>query len=296
MRNAWKLLRDSAAGWLDDEAARLSAALAYYAVFSLAPLLVIVVFIISLVFGQEAAEGRISREVSGLVGSQTGSTIQAAVAATSQSRGAGLLATLVGMAVLLFGASSVFTELKNSLNAIWGVKVRPGRTMTTLIRDRFLSFSMILGIGFLLLISLVISAAIAALSEFMAGALPLPPLVWQSADFLFSFLVTTVLFAMIFRILPNVILRWKDVLPGALLTAGLFTVGKAMIAWYLGTSAVVSSFGAAGSVVVILLWVYYATGILFFGAEFTKVRMRQAGHDTVPDRRACLVSSSAAET
>lgn len=287
------LLKEAGLGWVNDNASRLSAALAYYAIFSIAPLLVIVIFILAAVFGEDAATGEIAKQLSSLVGSSAAETIQSAITATNAARKTGIIATITGFAVLLFGASSVFGELKNSLNSIWGVAVKPGRTILTLIRDRFLSFSLVLCIGFLLLVSLLISAGIAGLSSYLSKTLGVPATVWQVTDFLISLCVTGVLFAMIFKILPNVILSWQDVAAGGLITALLFTAGKSAIAWYLGTSSVASSFGAAGSLVIILLWIYYATSILFFGAEFTKAWVRARTGRITPHRHAYLLHSEA---
>ena len=289
----WSLLKEAALGWVADNASRLSAALAYYTVFSLAPLLVIVVFLIGLFYGEEAARGQVSQQLSSLMGSAAAETIESAIAATSRMEKTGWIATASGVAVLLFGATSVFGELKNSLNHIWGVEVRPGRTVLTLIRDRFLSFSLVLCVGFLLMVSLLISAAISLVSTYMAGYFSLPTAVWQAVDFLVSVVITGVLFAMIFKVLPNVILAWQDVAAGGLLTALLFTIGKSVLAWYLGTSSVASSFGAAGALVVVLLWFYYTTSILFFGAEFTKAWVKQRVGQITPHRRAYLLAPPA---
>jgi membrane protein len=283
-------LKDAGLGWMRDNATRMSAALAYYAIFSIAPLLVIVVAIVGLVYGDEAAHGQVAGQVSSLVGETAGESIQAAVAATGRSTSTGVMAAVISFAVMLFGASTVFGELKTSLNAIWGVAAKPGRAIATLLHDRFLSFALVLCIGFLLLISLVVSAVVAGVSEFMGHALSIPPSVWRCVDFVTSLGVAVVLFAMIFKILPNVALRWRDVLPGAIFTAVFFAIGKAGIAWYLGTNSVASSFAAAGSVIVILLWVYYATCILFFGAEFAKAWMLRSGRTIVPDRHGMLLA------
>jgi len=257
-------------GWSKDSASRFSAALSYYAVFSLAPLLVIIIAITGLVFGDEAAKGQISSQISGLIGPNAGETVQSAVAAVGASKKAGLLASAMGFATLLLGASTVFGELRSSLNLIWGVKVRPGMAVSTFLRERVLSFSLVLSTGFLLLVSLMVSTIITAVSTYLASRLPLPPGIWKSADFVLSILVVGILFGMIFKVLPDVRLRWEDAAPGAIVTALLFTFGKAMLAWYLGTNSAASAFGAAGSVIVILLWVYYTSCLLFFGAEFTK--------------------------
>lgn len=283
------IAKDAALAWSADNASRLSASLAYYAIFSLAPLLVIAIAIVGLVFGEEAARDQIAGEMSGWVGPDAARTIQDAVAAMS-SKSASTTALIIGFATLLLGASTFFGELKNALNLIWGVTIKPGTPISTLIRDRILSFSMVLSIGFLLLVSLVISAAVAALSAWLAANLPLPAAVWKVLDFCLSVAVITALFAMIFKRLPNVILRWKDVLPGALLTALLFAFGKGLIAWYLGNSSAASPFAAAGSLIILLLWLYYASCILFLGAEFTKICTVRYGHPITPDQHAVLTN------
>lgn len=277
MRDIPAILKEAAFGWVNDNAGRLSAALAYYAVFSIAPLLVIFVSIVGLVFGADAARGQVGTQLAGLVGQPAAETIQQAVAATGRSQAAGIWATLAGFLVLLLGASTVFGELKSALNMIWGVRVRPGRAIRTVIRDRFLSFSLVLSIGFLLLVSLAVSTALAALGDYLAGALPLPPLVWRMLDAVVSVTVISALFAMIYKILPDVVLRWRDVAAGAVFTALLFTAGKTVLAWYLGRNSMASAFGAAGALIVLLLWFYYATCILFLGAEVVKAWVRHRG-------------------
>ena len=268
---------------------RLSSSLAYYAIFSLAPLLVIVVSIAGLVFGEEAARGQLAQQIATLAGAGAGDAIQAAVHSSASHQTTGVLATIIGSAVLLFGASTVFAELKDALNIIWGVIVRPGRPFLTMVRDRFFSFSIVLAIGFLLLISLVISILLAALGMYMSGRLQFPSAVWQGWDFLISFTVVSCLFAMIFKLLPNVLIGWRDVWLGSVSTAFLFTVGKFVIGYYLAASSIASSFGAAGSVVIVLVWIYYSACILFFGAEITKVYARKFGSGVVPNSRAVLV-------
>lgn len=268
---------------------RLSSSLAYYAIFSLAPLLVIVVSIEGFVFGEEAARGQLAQEIATLAGAGAGDAIQAAVHSSASHQTSGVLAKIIGSAVLLFGASTVFAELKDALNIIWGVIVRPGRPFLTMVRDRFFSFSIVLAIGFLLLISLVISILLAALGMYMSGRLQLPSAIWQAWDFLISFMVVSCLFAMIFKLLPNVLIGWRDVWLGSVSTAFLFTVGKFVIGYYLAASSIASSFGAAGSVVIVLVWIYYSACILFFGAEITKVYARKFGSGVVPNSRAVLV-------
>lgn len=283
------LLREAACEWVSDGAMRLSSSLAYYAIFSLAPLLVIVVFIAGLVFGEEAARGQLAQQIATLAGSGAGDAIQSAVHSSATHQAGGVLATIIGSAVLLFGASTVFAELKEALNIIWGVIVRPGRPFLTMVRDRFFSFSIVLAIGFLLLISLVISILLAAFGIYMSGRIQLPPVVWQAWDFSISFVVVSGLFALIFKLLPNVVIGWRDVWLGSVATALLFTAGKFFIGYYLAATSIASSFGAAGSVVIVLVWIYYSACILFFGAEITKVYARKFGAGIVPSSRAVLV-------
>ncbi len=283
------LLKEAASDWVDDGAMRLSSSLAYYAIFSLAPLLVIVISMAGLVFGEEAARGQLAHQIALVAGSRAGEAIQSAVQSSAAQKATGAVATVISVAVLLFGASTVFAELKDALNSIWGVVVKPGRPFLTLLRDRFFSFSIVLAIGFLLLVSLILSALLAALSKYMSGQFHLPPAAWQAWDVLITFAVVSGLFAMIFKLLPNVLIGWRDVWIGGVGTAFLFTLGKFVIGYYLGTSSIASSFGAAGSVVIVLAWIYYSACILFFGAEFTKGYARRFGSGIVPNSRAVLV-------
>jgi len=280
--------------WSGDNATRLSAALAYYAVFSIAPILIIIIAVVALVFGREAAQGQIAGELSSWMGATAANDVQSWVAATGKSKSSGIWATVIGVAVLLLGASTFFGELKNALNAIWGITTKPGHTISALVRDKLLSFSMVLCIGFLLMMSLFISAVLAGISGWLTTIVAVHPIVWKSADLIVSFAVTTTLFALIFKILPNVVLGWRDVLPGALLTAALFAIGKSGIAWYLGNSATNSPFGAAGSVIIMLLGVYYLTCILFIGAEFTKVYLLRSGGKIVPNKFGMLTAPATA--
>lgn len=262
------ILKETFAAWSDDRVPRLGAALAYYTLFSLAPLLIIVVALASLVFGEQAAQGRIADEISGLVGDKGAEAIQAMLQNAGAQKSSGIIATVIGLATLLFGASGVFGELQDALNTIWRVKPKPGRGILDIIRDRFFSFAMVLGIVFLLLVSLVVSAALAALGKFGSGTLPTPLL--HLVDLVVSIVVVAVLFAVLFKALPDVRIAWRDVWVGAFATSVLFTFGKILIGLYLGRSSVGSAFGAAGSLVVVLAWIYYSAQIFFFGAELTK--------------------------
>jgi membrane protein len=287
-RDFFSLIGAAASGWVEDNALRLSAALAYYSIFSLAPLLIIIIAVAGFIFGEEAARGHIADQMRQLAGARAAEAIQALVVGTSR-KGASFSATIIGLAVLLFGASGAFGELKSALNTIWGVEMKPGRAFLTMARERFISFTMVLGVGFLMVVSLIVSAAISALDMSMRQRFVMPGSVWHWADIVVSVGVMTGLFAMIFKFLPNVVLRWRDVWMGAACTAFLFTIGKFVIGIYLGTSGVTSYYGAAGSAIVILLWVYYSACILFFGAEFTKAYVMKYRGRIVPDGRARLL-------
>lgn len=269
-KNTLQLLRAAFNGWLDNNATTSSAALSYYSLFSIAPLLLISLAVAGAIFGADASQGQIYESVRGLLGTSGASAVQDLVKSASQKQNAGLIATVVGIVTLILGASSVFSQLQTSLNFMWRVHSKPGRGVWIFLRQRLLSFSMIVVIAFLLLLSLVVSAAVAAAGAYMRGRLPGGEVLWQAVNFSLSFGVAIALFAAIFKILPDVRLGWRDVWRGGLLTAALFTVGKLLIGLYIGKSGVTSSYGAAGSAVVLLLWSYYASAILFFGAEYTR--------------------------
>jgi membrane protein len=277
----FELLRAAFWRWYADNTFRLGAALAYYTVFSLAPIILIVVGIAGLVFGEEAARARLLEEIDNTVGSQVGE----AIAATSQhiqDTESGLWATIISVVMLFFGATGVFAQLQDALNVIWGVKPREDRTWFDSVKDRFWSFSVVLGIGFLLLVSLVISTLLSALTRFVTPTMiPGNIYVWQVLNWLVSFGVVTLLFAMIFKLLPDAKIEWREVWVGAAVTAALFAIGRYLIGLYLGQSAWISGYGAAGSLVVILLWVYYSSQILLFGAEFTYVYANRDGKPLV---------------
>jgi membrane protein len=247
------VLKETGNGWVEDKVMRMSAAIAYYTVLSVAPLLVIVMAIAGLVFGREAVQGQLVEQFKGFVGDEGAQALQTMIAHASDP-GSGTSALVVGILMLLFGASGVFTELQDSLNTIWEVAPKPGRTLMVMIRDRFLSFAMVLGTGFLLLVSLAISTALAALTAWMG--LGHIGVVGQALSFLISFAVITLLFAMIFKFLPDVKIGWRDVWIGAVATALLFSLGKWLIGLYLGQASVGSAYGAAGSLVVFVVWAY----------------------------------------
>jgi membrane protein len=291
MRAIGLLLRTTFAGWSEDKAPRLGAALAYYTVFSLAPLLVIAVGIAGVFFGEEAARGQIVDQIRGLVGDQGAQAVETMVENAGRQRTSGVVAAAIGVAMLLFGASGVFGELQDSLNTIWGVRPRPGRGLLGMIKDRFASFTMVIGIAFLLLVSLILSAALAALGTMLGGGAEETAM--QVIDALVAFGIITVLFAAMYKYVPDVQIQWRDVWIGAAVTSLLFTVGKFAIGLYLGKGAVASTYGAAGSLVILLVWVYYAAQILFFGAEFTKVYAKSYGSGLRPESDAVPVTAEA---
>jgi membrane protein len=275
LKNTGGLLKQTFTQWSDDGASRLAASLALYTLLSIAPLLVIAISIAGLVLGDEAARGQISDQIAGIVGPQAGQAIESLVA-NARTPSSGIIGTVVGVMVGLFGASGVFGELQSALNQIWEVKPKPGRGIKGLVRDRFLSFAMVMGVAFLLLVSLVVSAAIAAMSGFFKGMIELPFL-WEAVNIVVSLAITSVLFALTFKLVPDVKIAWRDVWVGGLVTAVLFSIGRVALGWYVGRSATVSPFGAAGSLVALVVWVYYSAQILFLGAEFAQVYASRYG-------------------
>lgn len=272
----WRLLRETGREWRRDKASRLAAAVSFYSILSLAPLLVIAVAIAGMVFGEAAARKELVRQISGYVGHAGAEVVETALASAQRSR-TSAWASILGVGLLLFGASGVFRELHGAMNVIWDVQPRPGRSVYRFLRDKLLSFAMVLSVGFLLLASLVLNTMLTALGgyadEFVAH---LPQWIAATSRVL-NFLLVTVLFALVFRYLPDVRTPWRDVWFGGAATAMLFTLGNFLIGLYLVKAAVGSPFGAAGSLVAFVVWVYYSASIVFFGAELTQVRARQAG-------------------
>ena len=282
MRSAWGLLRRTYDEWSADRAPRLAAALAYYTTFSLAPLLVVLIALAGLVFGTEAVRGQLDDQIRGLLGDDAAKAVQEMVQSATAHPSSGILATGLSLIALILGATGVFGELQDSLNTIWDVRAKPGRGLRGLLRDRLLSFGMVLAIAFLLTVSLVLSALIAGAGAFVGGhAGALAPL-WHAIDGLVSISILTLLFAAIFKWLPDAEIAWRDVWIGAVVTSVLFTAGKIVLGLYLGRSSTVSVYGAAGSLVVLLIWVYYSAQILFFGAELTQVYANQYGTHVRP--------------
>jgi membrane protein len=284
-KTLWAIVKETGRDWSNDNATRLSASLAYYTVLSIAPLLVLAVSVAGLVFGEEAARGQIAEQISSVVGPQAGEGIQT-VLKNAKSPQDGTIGSIVGIVVLLFGASGVFGELTSSLNEIWKVEPKPGLGVWGFLRTRFFSFSMVLGVAFLLLVSLVLSALLTGLGTRFSNALPGGAWLWEVVNFVVSLGVITMLFALIFKYVPDVDIQWKDVWMGAVVTALLFTLGKFALGLYLGRASVASPYGAAGSLIVFVIWVYYASQILFMGAEFTQVYARHRGSRIEPSDHA----------
>jgi membrane protein len=291
VKSGFSLIKESFKGWQKDGALDLGAALAYYTIFSLAPLMLIVVAVAGLVWGREAVQGQLVGQLQGIVGPQGGQAIQTMVANAGQ-HGGGVLATILGLVTILFGATGVFVQLQSALDRIWNVEPKPGAGIWSFIRTRMISFGMILGIGFLLLVSLVVTAAVAAVGKWATGLLPGGETLVNILTFVVSFALITLLFAMIYKVLPDVEIGWRDVWIGAAVTALLFTIGKFLIGLYLAHSTVASTYGAAGSLVVLLLWVYYSSQILFLGAEFTQVYATRYGSQITPSKHAVPVKET----
>ncbi len=285
------LIQQSVGAWNDDDAPRLAAALAFYTLLSLSPLEIIVVGVAGLFFGRAAAGGQLAWEIHNVVGWDEARIIQTIIQAAERHHG-GLVAAVLSVIALLFGASSVVVELQSGLNTIWHAKPQSGpssglKAILALGKERFFSFLLILGAGFLLLLSLLASAGIAALGRFLGPRLPVPEAWLHVIAFVVSCLVITVLFAAIYRVMPDVKLDWRDVVVGASVTSLIFTIGKQLIALYLGKAAFASTYGAAGSFIVLLVWVYYSAQLFFLGAEFTKVYASTYGSRqpmTAPER------------
>jgi membrane protein len=273
----WSMAKQAINDWSSDQASSMGAALAYYTIFSLAPLLVIVIAVAGALFGAEAARGEIIGQLQGLVGVEAARAIESMVLSTSEKMSSAA-ASIVGVAVLLVGASSVFAELQSDLDRIWKVEPSKRTGIWNFLRTRLLSFGMVLAVGFLLVVSLVVSAILSALGKYWSGLFPKGMEIFMhAADFVVSFLVLTLLFAMIYKILPRARIAWHDVWIGAAVTSLLFGVGKLLIGLYIGKTGVASSYGAAGTVVLLLLWVYYSAQIFLLGAEFTKIYAHHHG-------------------
>jgi len=287
----WVLLKKSFWAWMNENALEWGAALAYYTAFSIAPLLVIALTITG-VFYEGDSLSYVHDQNSGLVGANAATATIGAIRSIRSSN-SGTYASVISVLMLLVGASTVFGQLQNVLNRIWGVQPKPGHFWQDLLKQRILSFAMVIGVGFVLLVSLILSALLALVTDYLSHLLPGAGIVWQLFDTVFSFSLITFLFAAIFKIVPDVDIHWRDVWLGAVFTAALFVIGKTAIAYYLGRSGVESAYGAAGSVLVLLAWVYYSSQILFFGAEFTKLHAEERRASVKPIQGVDAVSEQA---
>ena len=275
MISAWNMLKDTVTSFIDDEALSRGAAIAFYTVTSLAPVLLIVIAIAGLVFGRDAAQNAISAQFSGLMGRQTAEVLQSAVASAG-GKSSSIIATIIGVVTLVATASGVFGEMQAALNSIWKTKPQ-ATTVSRLIRARAIGLGLVAALGFLLIVSLVISAGLTAFGRYLDTALPTGKLILPILNFVVSFVLLGILFGAIYKILPDRSLQWKDVVIGAVVTSILFNIGKSLIGWYIGSSAIASSYGAAGGLIVLLLWVYYSVQIFLLGAEFTKIYANRHG-------------------
>jgi len=291
LSNIWQLLKKASEEYIGDRALKLGASLSYYTIFSLPPLLIIIISICGFFFGAEAVKGEIYGQISHLVGKDSAIQIQEMIKNAALSKD-GVLATTIGIITLIFGASGVFGEIQDSINLIWGIKAKPNRGLAKLIRNRLVSFSMIVVIGFLLLVSLVVNALIEILNTKLQVIFPHTSVyIFYVVNLIILFAIITLLFAIVFRTLPDGKVAWKDALIGSLFTSFLFMIGKSAIGLYLGNSKIATTYGAAGSLIIILLWVYYSALILYFGAEFTKVYSYTFGSKITPNDYAVYIQT-----
>jgi len=295
--NAFSLLKQTFNEWLQDKAPQLGAALAYYTVFSLAPLILVLLAIVGMIFRDDPAGAwdKITQQMSYFLDPSAVQVVQNIAQKASQP-GKSTSATIIGIALALFGASGVFGQLQDALNTIWGVKAKPAQGIWGFLRSRFLSFAMVAGICFLLLVSLAIEALLKGFSHYIQSVLPGGIVIALSVYLIFDFAVVVLLFALIFKSLPDVKIQWRDVWIGAVMTAILFGIGKWLLGFYLGSGAAASAYSAASSLITLLLWVYYSSQILLFGAEFTQVYAARAGREFEPDEYAVRVETKEIET
>jgi membrane protein len=282
----WQFVKTTINEWVEAEPFQLAAALSYYTLFSLAPLLLIAIGVAGLVFGREAAQNQIVESLQGLIGQHPAPSVPEKIQTSNEKPKTRVLSTIIGFVALLFGAGGVVGQLQTSLNKVWEVTPKPGQGIWGFLRQRFFSFAMVLAIGFLLLVSLVVTAVLSSFTSMLSSFLGDATFVAHAIDILVSFGFVTLLFALIYKYVPDVEIQWRDVWVGAALTSILFTIGKYLIGLYIGTSGVSSTFGAAGSLITILVWVYYSSLIFFLGAEFTRVYATQYGSGVAPAENA----------
>ena len=293
LKRAWELTRLTFRQWWDDDAFRLASSLAFYTIFSLAPILLISVGLTSIIFSEQEAKNQVIKQIEMMTGGE-GAVVARQVLNNLGEIGGSAKAIVFGIVAVLIGSTAVFVNLQSALNYIWKVKPAPERSMWKgFIRDRLRSFGIVLAVGFLLLVSMGFSAMLNGMQEFVTQRMDAFPWIWQFSNTVISFVITALLFAMIYKYLPDVRIVWQDVVIGALITAGLFSTGKFFIGLYLGRMAIGSTYGAAGSFVVLLIWIYYSALISFFGAEFTQVYARRYGTRIQPESHAVRIDSDA---
>lgn len=295
-KGIWEVLKNSFSGFSQDNVTKLSGSLAYYTVFSMGPLMVVIIYLCSLFFRRDAVEGSIFTQLSGFVGHDTALQLQDMIKNASIS-GKGTIAAIIGVITLLIGATSVFGDIQDSINRIWGLKPKPKRGWLKMLQNRFLSFSVIISLGFLLLVSLGISALIEGLSNHLKAIYPdVTVVVFYIINLALTLVISALIFAVVFKVLPDAEITWKDVIAGAFATAILFMLGKFGISFYISKSNVGTTYGAAGSIVILLLWVYYSAIILYFGAEFTKAYAIKYGSEIHPSSYAVTMKQVEVET
>jgi membrane protein len=291
-----EVLKNSFSGFSDDKVTKLSASLAYYTIFSMAPLLIVIISLCGLFLGREAVEGKVYEQLAGFVGSDTGKQLQDIIKNASV-QGKGRLAFIIGTITLLVGATTVFAEIQDSINMIWGLKPKPKKGWLKMLQNRFLSFSVIVSLGFLLLVSLSITTLIDGFSQRLQDYFPeVTVVIFYIINIALTLAIVTSIFAVIFKVLPDAKIKWKDVFAGAFTTALLFMVGKFAISFYISKSNVGSTYGAAGSLIVLLLWIYYSSIILYFGSEFTKAYAVKFGSEIHPNHYAVTTKTVEVET
>jgi membrane protein len=289
MKSFWRIAKQAAIEFVNDSGMKLSAALAYYTIFSIGPVLVIIISLAGIFFGKEAVQGRIYYQINGLVGNSAALQIQEIIQNIEKSQ-LSASGAVIGVIVLLVGATGVFTEIQDSINYIWSIKAKPKRGLVKLIMNRLISFSLIISFGFIMLVSLILNAVVDLLQVRLEQYFDsVTVYIFQGVNYILLFAIISVLFAIIFRVLPDATIRWRDAFVGAAFTAFLFLIGKFLIGFYLTNSNIGVTFGAAASFVLLLLWVYYTSVILFYGAEFTKVYTLNFGSGIQPDRTAVFI-------
>lgn len=292
----WELLKQAGSGFMRDKVPKLSASLAYYTIFSLGPMLIVIIYLSDIFWRQEAIEGRIFEQIKDVVGEEAAFQIQEIIRNISIS-GSNTVTAVVGFVTLIIGATTVFAEIQDSINIIWKLKVKPEKGWWVIVRKRLLSFSLVVGLGFLLLVSLVINGLVESLMDQLKEIFPhITVVLVYIANLTITLLVTSSLFAIIFRVLPDAVIRWRDVAVGAVFTAILFMVGKFCITLYIGNTDIGSTYGTAGSLVILLLWVYFSAIILYFGAEFTRCYALKFGSEIMPDEYAVIVQTVQVES